>query len=141
MVTEMVSRTQPWSARMAREFEGLSYGETRPDRGAKSMITVRRRWPKAAAAAEAAGAFLIDINMAARCARSPAKAAQVACCAIRSWPADRGGGERGGADSVTVKTRLGWCGSSADPLGFCLAWKTLVPRPLTLQTAAPGSRA
>ncbi|MCX5955224.1 MAG: tRNA-dihydrouridine synthase, partial [Cyanobacteria bacterium] len=88
---------------------------------------------EAARRAEASGAFLIDINMG---------------CPVRKI-ARKGGGSGLLRDPelamrivaavagavrvpVTVKTRLGWCGSSADPVGFALSLQNAGARALTL---------
>ncbi len=88
---------------------------------------------EAARRAEAAGAFLIDINMG---------------CPVRKI-ASKGGGSGLLRDPglaarivaavsaavripVTAKTRLGWCGSSADPVGFALALQDAGAQALTL---------
>ncbi|KAF0652108.1 TIM-barrel protein, nifR3 family [Cyanobium sp. Copco_Reservoir_LC18] len=88
---------------------------------------------EAARRAEAAGAWLIDINMG---------------CPVRKI-ARKGGGSgllrqpdlalrivAAVAAAVrvpgTVKTRLGWCGASADPVGFALALQNAGARALTL---------
>ncbi|MCT0225980.1 tRNA dihydrouridine synthase DusB [Synechococcus sp. CS-1328] len=87
----------------------------------------------AARRAEAAGAFLIDINMG---------------CPVRKI-ARKGGGSGLIRDPdlaarivesvaaavripVTVKTRLGWCGSSADPVGFAIQLQNAGAQLLTL---------
>ena len=88
---------------------------------------------EAARRAEASGAFLIDINMG---------------CPVRKI-ARKGGGSGLLRDPelamrivaavagavrvpVTVKTRLGWCGPSADPVGFALGLQNAGARALTL---------
>ncbi len=88
---------------------------------------------EAARRAEAAGAWLIDINMG---------------CPVRKV-ARKGGGSgllrqpdlalrivaavaAAVRVPVTVKTRLGWCGASADPVGFALALQNAGARALTL---------
>lgn len=88
---------------------------------------------EAARRAEAAGAWLIDINMG---------------CPVRKI-ARKGGGSgllrqpdlalrivaavaAAVRLPVTVKTRLGWCGASADPVGFALALQEAGARALTL---------
>ncbi|KEF41141.1 MAG: tRNA-dihydrouridine synthase [Cyanobium sp. CACIAM 14] len=88
---------------------------------------------EAARRAEGAGAWLIDINMG---------------CPVRKI-ARKGGGSGllrqpelalriveavAGAVTipVTVKTRLGWCATSADPVGFALALQNAGARGLTL---------
>jgi nifR3 family TIM-barrel protein len=88
---------------------------------------------EAARRAEAAGAWLIDINMG---------------CPVRKI-ARKGGGSgllrqpdlalrivaavaAAVRVPVTVKTRLGWCGASADPVGFALALQNAGARALTL---------
>jgi nifR3 family TIM-barrel protein len=88
---------------------------------------------EAARRAEAAGAFLIDINMGCpvrKIARKgggsallldPGRAArivEVVSAAVRV--------------PVTVKTRLGWCGDSADPVGFALTLQNAGAQALTL---------
>ena len=87
----------------------------------------------AARRAEQAGAFLIDINMGcpvkkiarkgggSGLIRDPALAQRLvaAVAAAVSIP-------------VTVKTRLGWCGDSADPVGFALALQAAGAQALTL---------
>ena len=88
---------------------------------------------EAAWRAEAAGAWLIDINMG---------------CPVRKI-ARKGGGSgllrqpdlalrivaavaAAVRVPVTVKTRLGWCGASADPVGFALALQNAGASALTL---------
>ena len=88
---------------------------------------------EAARRAEASGAFLIDINMG---------------CPVRKI-ARKGGGSGLLRDPelamrivaavagavripVTVKTRLGWCDSSADPVGFALSLQNAGARALIL---------
>jgi nifR3 family TIM-barrel protein len=87
----------------------------------------------AARRAEQAGAFLIDINMGcpvkkiarkgggSGLIRDPALARRLVAtvAAAVSIP-------------VTVKTRLGWCGDSADPVGFALALQEAGAQALTL---------
>ncbi len=87
----------------------------------------------AARRAEAAGAFLIDINMG---------------CPVKKI-AKKGGGSglirdpdlatriveavsEAVAIPVTVKTRLGWCGSSLDPVGWCRELESAGAQLLTL---------
>ena len=87
----------------------------------------------AARRAEAAGAFLIDINMG---------------CPVKKI-ARKGGGSglirepdlaarlieavaTAVAIPVTVKTRLGWCGSDADPVGWCRQLESAGAQLLTL---------
>jgi len=118
LFTEMVNAT---SLEMGHELSkveelseepgpiGVQLFDHRPD----SMVDAARR-------AEAAGAYLIDINMG---------------CPVRKI-ARKGGGSgliqdpdlarrivSAVADAVqipvTVKTRLGWCGSNADPVTWC----------------------
>jgi len=88
---------------------------------------------EAARRAEAAGAFLIDINMGcpvpkiarkgggSGLLRDPELAARIVeqVAAAVAIP-------------VTVKTRLGWCGGSADPVGFALRLQNAGARALTL---------
>jgi len=88
---------------------------------------------EAARRAEACGAFLIDINMGcpvpkisrkgggSGLIRDPELAARIVAAvagAVRI--------------PVTVKTRLGWCGSSADPVSFALGLQNAGARALTL---------
>ena len=75
---------------------------------------------EAARRAEAAGAFLIDINMGcpvkkiakkgggSGLIREPALAMRIVSAVAAAVRVP-----------VTVKTRLGWCGSDADPIGWC----------------------
>jgi nifR3 family TIM-barrel protein len=88
---------------------------------------------EAALRAEAAGAFLIDINMGcpvkkiakkgggSGLIREPELAARLieAVAAAVTIP-------------VTVKTRLGWCGSDADPVAWCRRLESAGARLLTL---------
>ena len=87
----------------------------------------------AARRAEAAGAYLIDINMGcpvkkiakkgggSGLIRDPGLAAQIveAVAAAVAIP-------------VTVKTRLGWCGSDADPVSWCRELESAGAQLLTL---------
>ena len=131
LFTEMVHATSLERGHGGEKFEDLA-GETGPiavqifDHRPAAMAEAARR-------AEAAGAFLIDINMG---------------CPVRKI-ARKGGGSGLLRDPelaqrivaavsgavripVTVKTRLGWCGSSADPLGFALALENAGAQALTL---------
>ncbi|MCT0198315.1 tRNA dihydrouridine synthase DusB [Synechococcus sp. CS-1325] len=131
LFTEMVHATSLEHGHGGEKFEDLA-GETGPiavqlfDHRPAAMAEAARR-------AEAAGAFLIDINMG---------------CPVRKI-ARKGGGSGllrnpdlamriveavSGAVRipVTVKTRLGWCGGSADPLGFALALQNAGAQSLTL---------
>ncbi|MFL0778422.1 MAG: tRNA dihydrouridine synthase DusB [Prochlorococcus sp.] len=88
---------------------------------------------EAAKRAEAAGAFLIDINMGcpvrkiarkgggSGLLRDPDQAVKIVDCVTRAVQIP-----------VTVKTRLGWCGQSADPLSFCLRLQEAGAQLLTL---------
>jgi len=87
---------------------------------------------EAARRAEAAGAFLIDINMGCP-VRKIARKGGGSGLAARSGagPADRGGGERGRCGFRSRSKRgLGWCGKQR-PIRWALPWpwRTLVPRP------------
>jgi tRNA-dihydrouridine synthase B len=118
LFTEMVNATSLELGHGRRKLEDLG-GESGPigvqlfDHRPAAMADAARR-------AEAAGAFLIDINMG---------------CPVRKI-ARKGGGSGlirepdlarriveavAGAVSipVTVKTRLGWCGGDADPVVWC----------------------
>ena len=87
----------------------------------------------AARRAEAAGAFLIDINMGcpvpkiarkgggSGLLRDPELAERIVAAVAAAV-----------AIPVTVKTRLGWCGTSTDPVGFALRLQNAGARALTL---------
>ena len=88
---------------------------------------------EAAKRAEAAGAFLIDINMGcpvkkiakkgggSGLIRDPELAARIVDTVAAAV-----------AIPVTVKTRLGWCGSDADPVSWCLQLESAGAQLLTL---------
>ena len=88
---------------------------------------------EAAKRAEAAGAFLIDINMGcpvkkiakkgggSGLIRDPELAARIVDTVAAAV-----------AIPVTVKTRLGWCGSDADPVGWCRQLESAGAQLLTL---------
>ncbi len=88
---------------------------------------------EAARRAEASGAFLIDINMGcpvrkiarkgggSGLIRDPDLAARIVAAVATAV-----------AIPVTVKTRLGWCGTSADPVGFGLSLQNAGAQALTL---------
>jgi tRNA-dihydrouridine synthase B len=88
---------------------------------------------EAARRAEACGAFLIDINMGcpvpkiarkgggSGLLRDPDLAARVVAAVAAAVGVP-----------VTVKTRLGWCDGSADPVGFALRLQNAGARALTL---------
>jgi tRNA-dihydrouridine synthase B len=139
LFTEMVNATSLELGHGRRKVEELA-GEAGPigvqlfDHRPAAMAEAARR-------AEASGAFLIDINMGcpvrkiarkgggSALLRDPALAARIvaAVAAAVSIP-------------VTVKTRLGWCGDSADPVGFALALQNAGAQALTLhgRTRAQG---
>jgi len=87
----------------------------------------------AARRAEAAGAYLIDINMGcpvkkiakkgggSGLIREPNLAAQIVEAVVTAVRIP-----------VTVKTRLGWCGSSLDPVGWCRELESAGAQLLTL---------
>ncbi|MFM7732735.1 MAG: tRNA dihydrouridine synthase DusB [Cyanobium sp.] len=131
LFTEMVNATSLELGHGLQKVEELSR-ETGPigvqlfDHRPAAMADAARR-------AEAAGAFLIDINMG---------------CPVRKI-ARKGGGSGLIRDPdlaahlveavaaavripVTVKTRLGWCGSDADPVRWCLRLQEAGARMLTL---------
>ena len=118
LFTEMVNATSLELGHGRRKLDDLG-GESGPigvqlfDHRPSAMAEAARR-------AEAAGAFLIDINMG---------------CPVRKI-ARKGGGSglirepdlarriveavaTAVSIPVTVKTRLGWCGTDADPVGWC----------------------
>jgi tRNA-dihydrouridine synthase B len=88
---------------------------------------------EAARRAEASGAFLIDINMGcpvrkiarkgggSGLIRDPDLAARIVAAVAEAVRLP-----------VTVKTRLGWCGDSADPVGFARTLEAAGARALTL---------
>ena len=88
---------------------------------------------EAARRAEAAGAWLIDINMGcpvrkiarkgggSGLLRQPDLALRIVAAVVAAVRLP-----------VTVKTRLGWCGASADPVGFGLALQNAGASALTL---------
>ena len=88
---------------------------------------------EAAKRAEAAGAFLIDINMGcpvkkiakkgcgSGLIRDPELAARIVDTVAAAV-----------AITVTVKTRLGWCGSDADPVSWCRQLESAGAQLLTL---------
>jgi nifR3 family TIM-barrel protein len=88
---------------------------------------------EAARRAEAAGAFLIDINMGCPVRKIARKGGgsgllrdpDLACRIVAAVSAAV-------SVPVTVKTRLGWCGDSADPVGFALALQEAGAQALTL---------
>ncbi|MEB3209224.1 MAG: tRNA dihydrouridine synthase DusB [Synechococcus sp.] len=96
---------------------------------------------EAAKRAEAAGAFLIDINMGcpvkkiakkgggSGLIRDPELAARIVDTVAAAV-----------AIPVTVKTRLGWCGSDADPVSWCRQLESAGAQLLTLhgRTRAQG---
>ncbi|WP_254940809.1 tRNA dihydrouridine synthase DusB [Cyanobium sp. Morenito 9A2] len=96
---------------------------------------------EAARRAEAAGAFLIDINMGCPVRKIARKGGgsglirdpALACRIVEQVSAAV-------AIPVTVKTRLGWCGDSADPVGFARALERAGAQALTLhgRTRAQG---
>ncbi len=131
LFTEMVNATSLEMGHGRRKLEDLG-GECGPigvqlfDHRPAAMAEAARR-------AEAAGAFLIDINMG---------------CPVRKV-ARKGGGSGliqqpdlarriveavAGAVSipVTVKTRLGWCGDDADPVAWCRSLEGAGARLITL---------
>ncbi len=101
---------------------GVQLFDHRPD----AMAEAARR-------AEAAGAWLVDINMGcpvrkiarkgggSGLLRQPDLALQIVAAVAAAVRVP-----------VTVKTRLGWCGASADPVGFALALQDAGARGLTL---------
>jgi len=88
---------------------------------------------EAARRAEAAGAFLIDINMGCPVRRLARKGGgsglirepDLACRIVEAVAGAV-------AIPVTVKTRLGWCGDSSDPVGFALGLQNAGAQALTL---------
>ena len=137
--TEMVNATSLELGHGLSKVEELT-GEAGPigvqlfDHRPAAMADAARR-------AEAAGAFLIDINMGcpvkkiarkgggSGLIREPDRAARIveAVAAAVSIP-------------VTVKTRLGWCGSDADPVRWCRQLESAGAQLLTLhgRTRAQG---
>ena len=88
---------------------------------------------EAARRAEASGAFLIDINMGCPGRKIARKGGGSGLLrdpelAMRIVAAVAGAVRI----PVTVKTRLGWCGPSADPVGFALGLQNAGARALTL---------
>ncbi len=139
LFTEMVNATSLERGHGRRKIDDLA-GESGPigvqlfDHRPAAMAEAARR-------AEAAGAFLIDINMG---------------CPVRKI-ARKGGGSGlirepdlaqriveavAGAVAipVTVKTRLGWCGDDADPVRWCHSLEQAGARLITLhgRTRAQG---
>jgi len=131
LFTEMVSATGLELGHGHSKLDDLA-GESGPiavqlfDHRPAAMAEAARR-------AEACGAFLIDINMGcpvpkisrkgggSGLIRDPELAARIVAAvagAVRI--------------PVTVKTRLGWCGSSADPVNFALGLQNAGARALTL---------
>jgi nifR3 family TIM-barrel protein len=131
LFTEMVNATSLELGHGRRKIEDLG-GDSGPigvqlfDHRPAAMAEAARR-------AEAAGAFLIDINMG---------------CPVRKI-ARKGGGSGlirepdlaqriveavAGAVAipVTVKTRLGWCGSDAEPVRWCRSLEEAGARLITL---------
>lgn len=96
---------------------------------------------EAARRAEAAGAFLIDINMGCPVRKIARKGGgsglirdpELACRIVETVSAAV-------SIPVTVKTRLGWCGDSADPVGFARTLENAGAQALTLhgRTRAQG---
>ena len=131
LFTEMVNATSLELGHGRQKVEELAE-ETGPigvqlfDHRPAAMADAARR-------AEAAGAFLIDINMGcpvkkiarkgggSGLIREPDLAARIveAVAAAVTIP-------------VTVKTRLGWCGSSLDPVGWCRQLEAAGAQLLTL---------
>jgi nifR3 family TIM-barrel protein len=88
---------------------------------------------EAARRAEAAGAFLIDINMGCpvrRIARKGGGSGLIREPALACRIVEAVAGAV--AIPVTVKTRLGWCGDSSDPVGFALGLQNAGAQALTL---------
>ncbi len=118
LFTEMVNATSLELGHGRRKLDDLG-GESGPI-GVQLFDHRPAAMAEAARQAEAAGAFLIDINMGcpvrkiarkgggSGLIREPDLARRIveAVAAAVSIP-------------VTVKTRLGWCGTDADPVGWC----------------------
>jgi nifR3 family TIM-barrel protein len=131
LYTEMVHATCLERGHGSEKFEALA-GESGPiavqlfDHRPQALAEAARR-------AEAAGAFLIDINMGcpvrkvarkgggSGLLREPALAAEIVAAVAAAVRVP-----------VTVKTRLGWCGSSADPVAFALGLQEAGAEALTL---------
>ncbi|MEB3322042.1 MAG: tRNA dihydrouridine synthase DusB [Synechococcaceae cyanobacterium] len=131
LFTEMVNATSLELGHGRQKVEELA-GEAGPI-GVQLFDHRPHAMAEAARRAEAAGAFLIDINMG---------------CPVRKI-ARKGGGSGLIRDPdlatrivetvaaavsipVTVKTRLGWCGSDADPVRWCRQLEAAGARMLTL---------
>lgn len=131
LFTEMVNATSLELGHGRRKVEELE-GEEGPigvqlfDHRPAAMAEAARR-------AEAAGAFLIDINMGCPVRRIARKGGgsglirepELACRIVEAVAGAV-------AVPVTVKTRLGWCGDSSDPVGFALGLQNAGARALTL---------
>jgi nifR3 family TIM-barrel protein len=131
LFTEMVNATSLERGHGRSKLEDLA-GETGPigvqlfDHRPGAMAEAARR-------AEAHGAVLIDINMGcpvrkiarkgggSGLIREPDLAARIVAAVAEEVQ-----------HPVTVKTRLGWCGSSADPIGFATSLQNAGAQALTL---------
>ena len=88
---------------------------------------------EAARRAEACGAFLIDINMGCPVPKISRKGGGSGLIRDPELAARIVATVAGAVNiPVTVKTRLGWCGSSADPVSFALGLQNAGARALTL---------
>ena len=88
---------------------------------------------EAARRAEACGAFLIDINMGCPVPKISRKGGGSGLIRDPELAARIVAAVAGAVNiPVTVKTRLGWCGSSADPVSFALGLQNAGARALTL---------
>jgi nifR3 family TIM-barrel protein len=88
---------------------------------------------EAARRAEACGAFLIDINMGCPVPKISRKGGGSGLIREPELAARIVAAVAGAVNiPVTVKTRLGWCGSSADPVSFALVLQNAGARALTL---------
>jgi len=131
LFTEMVNATSLELGHGRRKVEELE--EEEGPIGVQLFDHRPAAMAEAARRAEAAGAFLIDINMGCPVRKIARKgggsglirAPDLACRIVEAVAGAV-------AIPVTVKTRLGWCGDSSDPVGFSLGLQSAGAQALTL---------